>query len=462
MIEFIDEFFVISGEIVWGPHLLLLLIGTGIFFSIRLTGLQCRHFLNASRLVLKGIKRKDQSQDKKGDISPFQALMTSTSSVVGNGNIAGVATAIALGGPGAIFWMWVTGFVGMATKFSEVLLAVHYRKTNPDGTILGGPMLYLRESIKWKNTGKIFSVFFAFAIGLKALLTTSMQQSNSIVLAVEAHLGIQKWIIGLLLAVITWLVIIGGIKSIARFAELIVPLMSFIYIIGGIAIVAIYYQLFPGIISQIFSQAFNGTAAVGGFTGAKLMNTIRFGVARGSYSNEAGTGSSPFAHSAAKTDEPVQQGLIAMLDVFIDTIILCTMTALVILSTGEWTNGTTSTELVTSAFETGLPYGGWIVVLSSFLFGYSSLVSWPYIGEQAWAYLFGFWIKKYYRWAFCVFIFLGSIIKVDTVWLMVDTMNGIQAIPNLIGILALSGVVVSIVRSYQNKERYKSDRKSVV
>jgi len=452
IIHFIDEFFVISGEVVWGPHMLILLIGTGLFYSVRLSGLQLRQFLTAVRLLIQGIGRSKSDNEKKGDISPFQALMTSASSVIGNGNIAGVATAIALGGPGAVFWMWITGFVGMATKFSEVLLGVYYRKNNPDGTILGGPMLYLRDAIKWKNIGKIFAVFFAFAIGLKALVTTSMQQSNSIVLAVEAHVGIEKWMIGLFLAVITWCVIIGGIKSIARIAELIAPTMSILYISCGVLVMIIYARSIPGILVQILSDAFSGTAAAGGFAGATLMNTIRFGIARGSYSNEAGTGSSPFAHAAAKTDEPVQQELIAMLDVFIDTIVLCSITAFVILLTGEWLSGTTSTDLVTSAFQTRLPFGGWIVVGSSFLFGYSSLISWPYIGEQAWAFLFGFHIKKYYRWGFCLFVFLGSIIKVNTVWLMVDTLNGIQAIPNLIGILALSGVVISTTRSYINRK----------
>ncbi|MFC1557398.1 alanine/glycine:cation symporter family protein [candidate division KSB1 bacterium] len=448
MVHFLDRFFEISGEIVWGPHMLILLIGTGIFFTFRLRGLQFHRLRNAAALMMLGVRRKDRSADKKGDITPLQALMTSTSAVVGNGNIAGVATAIALGGPGAVFWMWITGFVGMATKFSEVMLGVHFREYNPDGTILGGPMLYLREAIKWKNTGKLFSLFFAFAIGLKALLTTSMQQSNSITLAVESHIGIERWIVGLVLALLTWAVIVGGIKSIGRIAEFIAPAMSLVYIIGGSLVLIVFWKTLPEVFMRIFSDAFSGTAAAGGFAGATLMNAMRFGIARGSYSNEAGTGSSPFAHAAAKTDEPVRQGLIAMLDVFIDTIILCTITALVILSSGQWLTGTTSTELATSAFETGIPFGGWIVVLSSLLFGYSSLISWPYIGEQAWAYLFGFGIKKYYRWGFCLFVFLGSIVKVNTVWLMVDTMNGVQAVPNLIGILLLSGVVVRITGSY--------------
>ncbi|MFC1552992.1 alanine/glycine:cation symporter family protein [candidate division KSB1 bacterium] len=429
--------------------MLILLIGAGLFLTIRLKGIQFSRFLFSIKNVLLGARRKDGSSEKTGDISPFQALMTSLAAAVGNGNIAGVATAIALGGPGAVFWMWVSAVVGMATKFSEVVLAIHYRKSNPDGTMLGGPMLYLLDIFKWKRIGKILAAFFAFAMGMKALFSTSMVQSNSIALALETHLGITNWVTGILLAFVTWIVIIGGIKSVAKFTEILAPFMSIVYILGGLSVIAIYWQAVPDVFNMIFSDAFTGTAATGGFAGATVMNAVRYGVARGSYSNEAGIGSAAVAHSSAKTDEPVKQGLIAMMDVFIDTLVLCTLSAFVILLTGEWLLGTTSTELVTSAFvNSSLPLGGWIVVLSSILFGYSSLISWPYFGEQAFAYLFGFWIKRYYRWAFCVVVFLGSIVKVNTVWLIGDTLNGLMAIPNLLGLLMLSGIIVNITRKY--------------
>jgi len=447
-LNLLDEIFIFTGKVIWGPHMLLLLIGTGIFLTTRLNGIQFRRFLYATKYTLLGARRKDKSQEKSGDITPFQALMTSLAAAVGNGNIAGVATAIAIGGPGAIFWMWVSAVVGMATKFSEVVLGIHYRKTNPDGTMLGGPMIYLREAIQWKGLGKVLAGFSAFAMGLKALLSPSMVQSNSIALAVETHLGINKIMTGIFLAVLTWMVIIGGIKSIGRFSEFLAPFMSIIYIAAGIAVVVLYRQAITGMVYGIISQAFTGTAVTGAFMGSTMMMAMRYGVARGSYSNEAGIGSAAVAHAAAKTDQPARQGLIAMMDVFVDTIILCTITSFVVLATGEWSAGSTSTEMVTIAFDKSIPFGGWVVVLSSLLFGYSSMISWPYFGEQAFASIFGFWIKKYFRWIFCILVVCGSVIKVDTVWLMGDTVNGLMAIPNLIGLLALSGVIVNIMRSY--------------
>ncbi|MFC1561990.1 alanine/glycine:cation symporter family protein [candidate division KSB1 bacterium] len=447
----LDEIVKLTGAIVWGPHMLLLLIGTGIFLTWRLYGIQFHRFLFAVKYILLGIRRKDKSQDKSGDISPFQALMTSLAAAVGNGNIAGVATAIALGGPGAIFWMWLSAVVGMATKFSEVLLGVHFRKSNSDGTVMGGPMIYLHEAIKWKGIGRILAGFSAFAMGMKALFTPSLVQSNSIALAVETHLGINTWVTGIFLAIITWIVIVGGIKSIGRFAEFISPFMSILYIAAGIAVMIVFWRAIPTVFGAIFSQAFTGTAAVGGFTGSTVMMGLRYGVARGSYSNEAGIGSSAVAHAAAKTDQPVRQGIIAMMDVFIDTILICTITAFVVLATGEWETGTSSTEAVTNAFEMTIPFGGWIVVLSSLLFGYSSMISWPYMGAQSFAYLFGLWVKKYFAWVFCVLVIFGSSLKVNTVWLIGDTLNGLMAIPNLIGLIALSGIVVKLTKIYFNQ-----------
>jgi len=429
--------------------MLLLLVGTGAYLTFRLGGIQIRRFPYAARFIWRGVRHADESERKQGDISPFQALTTSLAAAIGNGNIAGIATAIALGGPGAVFWMWVSAAVGMATKFSEVVLGVHFRKTNPDGSILGGPMVYLAEAFPWKRLGKVLSGFFAFAMGMKCLFSTSMVQSNSISLAFETHFGVPMWITGILLAAVTWVVIIGGIRSIGRFTEFLAPFMSLVYIAGGVIVIVLFFRELPSVFGRIFSEAFTGSAAAGGFAGSSVMHALRFGVARGSYSNEAGIGSAAVAHAAARTNQPVRQGLIAMMDVFIDTMVLCTITAMVVLLTGEWLTGTTSTEMTTIAFERSLPVvGGWIVVLSSFLFGYSSLISWPYFGEQSFGYLFGFWIKRYYRWAFCIIIFLGSIQKVNTVWLVGDTLNGLMAVPNLIGLLALSGTIIHLARTY--------------
>lgn len=448
----IDRIVEAAGNAIWGPQTLLLLIGTGVFLSWRLGGIQFARFLYASKHVLLGVRRKDESQDKSGDISPLQALMTSLSATVGNGNIAGVTTAIVLGGPGAIFWMWISAIFGMATKYSEVLLGVLYRKTNPDGTVLGGPMIYLKEAIKWKGLGKKLAVFSAFAMGMKALFTPSMVQSNSIALVVESQWGIDNWITGIFLAIITWVVIVGGIKSIGRTAEFLAPFMSFLYIAFGVSVMALLWREIPGVFSAIFSEAFTGTAVAGGFSG--WMMGVRYGVARGSYSNEAGIGSAAVAHAAAKTDSPVKQGLIAMLDVFIDTIIICSITAFVVLATGIWQSGSTSTAAVADAFEATIPFGGVVVVLSSLLFGYSSMITWPYFGEQAFASIFGFGVKKWFRYAFCILVILGSFIKVDTVWQMGDFFNGMMAIPNLIGLLAMSGIIIKITKSYFQKLKF--------
>lgn len=448
MLNTLDEIIIVCSRIMWGPHMLLLLIGTGIYLTLRLRGLQFRRFLHANRYVLLGVQRKDKSQDKTGDITPLQALMTSLSSAVGNGNIVGVATAIAVGGPGAVFWMWICALVGMATKFSEVVLGVLYRKSNPDGTMMGGPMIYLQQAVRWKTMGKMLAGFSAFAMGIKVLFTTALMQSNSISFAFETQLKIPTWTTGIILAVITWLVIIGGIKSIGRFSEILAPFMSFVYVGAGLVIIAINWSSLPAMVSMIISDAFTGTAAAGGFAGSTAMMAIRFGVARGAQSNDAGNGCAAVFNAAAKTDQPVRQGLIAMMDVFIDTIIICTITASVILLTGQWLSGSTGAELAVNAFAKDVPFGAWVVVFSALLFGYSSLISNVYYGEQSLAYLFGFRVKKHFRRAFCVLIICGSIIKVNTVWLMADFLLGLMVLPNLIGLLAMSGIIAKTTKSY--------------
>ena len=441
------------GMVVWGPHMLLLLIGTGLFLTYRLKLIQFFRLPHAVRLIVRGATRKDGSERNEGDISPFQALTTSLAAAVGNGNIGGVATAIFIGGPGAVFWIWVSAFLGMASKYSEVVLGVHFRKKNSDGSMLGGPMLYLRDAFPWKRLGLILAGFFAFSMGMRCLFAVSMIQSNSITLAVQASTGVPMWISGIVLAFITWIVIIGGIKTIARITEFLSPFMALIYMIGGAVVILFHFGELPGVISRIFSDAFTGSAATGGFAGATVMQAMRFGTARGVYSNEAGMGSAAVVHSAAKSDQPVRQGLFAMMDVFIDTIILCSISALAVLVTGEWLSGADSTEMTAKAFSQALPaVGGGLVALSSFLFGYSSLISWPYMGEQGFAYLFGTWTKNYFRWAFCFLIFIGSLVKVQTVWAVGDIFTGLMAVPNLIGLMALSGLIVRLTRQYMKSQ----------
>jgi AGCS family alanine or glycine:cation symporter len=431
-------------SLVWGTHTLVLLVGTGAYFTLRLRFIQVRRFGAAVKLLFAGVSPK-KGVIGEGDVSPFQALMIALAGAIGNGNIAGVATAIVLGGPGAVFWMWVSAVFGMGAMFAESVLGVRFRQKAADGTMASGPMYYIRDGLGWPWLAAIF----AFFMGIKALFATSLVQTNSIALVINQQTGMPKWMVGVALAILTWFVIIGGVRSIGRFAAKLTPFMGILYVAGALVVLVLYFRQIPEALALIFQDAFLPSAAIGGFAGATVQQAIRYGVARGVYSNEAGTGSAPVAHGAAQTDNPVRQGMIAMLGVFIDTIVICSMTALVILVTGVWSSGETSTALTSLAFNERLPgIGSWIVLLSSLLFGYSSLISWPYYGEQSFAYLFGVRIKKPYRWAFCFIILLGGVLRVDFVWNLGDVLNGMMAIPNLIGILGLSGVVVRVTREY--------------
>jgi AGCS family alanine or glycine:cation symporter len=430
--------------IIWGPHMLIFLVGTGIYLTVRLRFIQAARFIPSLRLLAVTAGRKGKKKDVAGDITPIQAFMTSLAGTVGNGNIAGVATAIAAGGPGALFWMWVSALFGMATKFSESLLGVYFREKSEDGMIAAGPMYYIRKGAK---LGWLASIF-ALALGVKTLISTSMIQTNSMALAVQSQWGIPMPVTGLMISIMVWLVIIRGIKSIGRFSAAFSPFMVLLYLGGALAVILINYHKLPEVFGLILSSAFRPTAAIGGFAGAGVMASIRYGVARGVYSNEAGTGSSPIAHGAAMTDQPVRQGLFAMVDVFVDTIIICSVTGLAILVMGNWTEGLTSSELVTVTFENAFEMGGIIVVLGSLMFGFSTLISWPYYGEQCFSYLFGIWIKKPFRWIFCGIILLGSVLKVETIWNLADIFNGLQALPNLTGLLILAGLVVRETKRY--------------
>jgi len=430
--------------LVWGPHTTFFLLGAGLYLSLRLRFVQLRRFGLSFRL-LTGIRRRDEAgSEASGDISPFQALATSLAAVIGNGNIAGVCTAIAMGGPGAVFWMWILALLGMATKIVEAVLGQIYRRTAPDGTVRGGPMYYISQGLGMTWLAGIF----AFFMGSKALFATTLIQSNSIALALNTTLGLDFWIAGLALAIAVWLVIIGGIQSIARVTVWLSPAMVILYIGGALATILLFADRIPQAFDLIFTGAFRPASVGGGVMGVTVARAIRYGLARGAYSNEAGTGTAAVFHAAARTTDPARQGLVASLDVFVDTIIICTLTALAVLVTGVWTSGT-STEMTANAFNAALPgVGGLIVAAASALFGFSSLIANPYYGEISFGYLFGENIRLPFRWIYCGMIFLGAVLGVETTWGIGDIFNGGMAFTNLIGLVGLAGVAVSSVRSF--------------
>jgi AGCS family alanine or glycine:cation symporter len=436
----------ISG-LVWGLPLIALLLGTGIYLTIILRGLQFRALIPSLYIAL--IKRKDEGESE-GDISHFQALMTALSATVGVGNIAGVATAIAAGGPGAMFWMWITGLFGMATKYSEAVLAIKYREVDKFGTMSGGPMYYISKGLGLKWLGALFAVFAsiaAFGIG-------NMVQSNSVADAINSTFGVPHWISGLVMCIATGLVIIGGIKSIARAASVIVPVMIVFYMIGSFISIFAHWHNVPEAFRLIFYHAFTPTAAAGGFMGAAVQQTLRMGVARGIFSNESGLGSSPIAAAAARTRNPVRQALVSMTQTFIDTIVVCTFTGVVIIASGVWNSGETGAALSALAFEQGIPkqLGDNMVAISLASFAYSTIIGWCYYGEKAIEYLFKEPAVKPYRILFTAMVLVGATVELDLVWTFADIMNGLMAFPNLIGLLGLSKVVVEETKKYLEME----------
>jgi AGCS family alanine or glycine:cation symporter len=435
-------------SIVWGPQTVILLLGVGFFLTIRLRFVQIRRLRLSFRFGLGKRDFGETAKERKGDITPFQALTTSLACTIGNGNIAGVCTAIAMGGPGAVFWMWLLAFFGMATKLVEAVLGQKFKRIAPDGSVAGGPMYYIRDGLKLPWLAGIY----AFFMGCKPLFATTSIQSNSIALVLKTQLGLEPWISGLGLAVLTWLVIVGGIKTIAKVTEFLSPLMVFLYLFGAFFTLIAFAPQLPHALYLIFVGAFNPSAITGGVAGMTVARAIRYGLARGAYSNEAGTGTAAVFHASAQTSEPVRQGLIASLDVFIDTIIICSLTAFAVLVTGVWNTGITSTAMTAAAFNAALPkYGGLIVAASSLLFGYSSLITVPYYGEISFKYLLGSWIKQPFRWIFCLVIFAGAVMKVEEAWSIGDVFNGMMAFTNLIGLVGLSGVAVMLVKSYLKK-----------
>ena len=440
--------------IVWGPLIIILIIGTGAYLSIM------TKFFSITKLgyILKNTLLKMFAKDDKGEgeVTAFQAVATALAATVGTGNIAGVATAIALGGPGAVFWMWLAAIFGMTTKFAEVVLAVNFREKTPDGRFVGGPMYYITNGLgkNWKWLAVIFAAFgtlASFGIGC-------MVQSNSVALSAESTFGIPVLATGIILAVLTAAVIVGGIKRIGAFTEKLVPFMAAIYILGGLWLLIANAGRLPHAFSLIFGNAFTGTAAVGGFAGTAMMQAIRFGVARGIFTNEAGLGSAPIAHAAATTDHPVRQGLWGVFEVFTDTIIICSITALSILVTGVWETGESGAVLSAMAFDVGLPIAGrYIVSIGLILFAYSTILGWEYYGERCLEYLFGTKPIMAYRLIWVIAVVVGAIGGLGFMWDLADTLNGLMAFPNLIGVLMLSPVVFRMTKEYFAKE--KSDAK---
>lgn len=434
----------LSGYI-WGIPLIVLLLGTGIYLTFILRGLQFTTLIPALYLAL--IKRNDPSETE-GDISHFQALMTALAATVGVGNIAGVATAIAVGGPGAIFWMWITGLVGMATKYSEAVLAVKYRRTDSNGEMIGGPMHYISEGLGLKWLGVFFAIFAAIA----AFGIGNMVQSNSVAAALSNAFGISSWVTGGVICIASGLVIIGGIKSIAKVTSSVVPFMIVFYVVGALYILIQNFDMVPEAFKLIFYHAFNPVAATGGFLGATISQSIRMGVARGIFSNESGLGSSPIAAAAAKTSNPVRQALVSMTQTFIDTIVVCSFTGVVIISTGVWDSGRTGVELTVLAFEKNIPFGAELLAVSLAFFAFSTILGWSYYGEKAVQYLFKEKVIMPYRAIFTVFIFVGAVAKLELVWTFADIMNGLMAFPNLVGLIGLSNVVLLETQKYIKNE----------
>ena len=443
-----EDFLGSISSIVWGPVTIVLLVGTGILVTLLVRAIQIRKLGYAFQLI----SGKYDNPEDEGEITHFQALSAALSATIGTGNIAGVGTAIALGGPGAVFWMWVTAIFGMATKYAECLLSLKYRVVHEDGTVSGGPMYYLEKGLGQKWLGMLFAFFAAiasFGIG-------NMVQANSVAEPVQTYFGVPKIATGIIIGILVFAVIIGGIKRIGQVASRLVPIMAVFYILGSLWVIFINFSAVPQALGVIFHDAFSGTAAVGGFTGAAVAQAIRFGVARGVFSNEAGLGSAPIAHGAAKTKEPVREGLVAMMGPFIDTIVICTMTALVIVLTGAYTQidpatgeALTGADLTAKAFNMGLPGpGGYIVAIGIIFFAFSTAISWSYYGDRSVEYLLGPSFIMPYRVLFCILLPVGAAIKLSTVWTISDIFNGLMAWPNLIGLLALSGVVLSMTKEY--------------
>ncbi|QLC73921.1 sodium:alanine symporter family protein [Pseudomonas sp. LPB0260] len=442
--EFITSLVNQINGLVWGPPMLVAILGTGLFLMLRLKLMPLSKIGAGFALMWQGRKKDDAAS---GEISPFQALMTCLAATVGTGNIAGVATAIFLGGPGALFWMWCTALVGMATKYCEVVLAVHYREKDDRGEHVGGPMYAIKNGLgkKWLWLGTAFAIFG----GLAGFGIGNMVQVNSMAHALESTFDIPLWATGLVSMVLVGLVILGGIQRIGKVAATLVPFMCVAYIVAAVAVLVAFADAIPGAFELIFTHAFSPIAAAGGFAGAAVMAAIRFGVARGIFSNEAGLGTAGIAQAAGITNSAVRSGMIGMLGTFIDTIIICSMTGLAIIASGVWTSGESGAALSAAAFEAAMPgFGGALLSIALVVFAFTTILGWSYFGEKCWEFMVGTKAIMPFRIIWVLAVPFGAIAQLDFAWLLADTLNGLMALPNLLSLLLLSPVVVKLTRDH--------------
>jgi len=437
-----------TSDFVWGPWstpigpvpgpLMIVLVLAGVYLTVRTGFVQVRRFPEAARTIV-----PRQAPGASGALSPFQAFMTALAASIGTGNIAGVATAIVSGGPGALFWIWAYGFVAMAIKFAEAVLGVTFRVSGPNGSS-SGPMYYLRDGLGMPRLAAVF----AGIGGLAVLFTTPFAQPNSMAVVLKSEFGVPTWAAGLAIAALTWLVVIGGVKSIGRAAEKLSPLKVGLYLAGGLFVILSHADRVPAVLALVVKEAFSFQAAVGSSAGVGIIIAMRYGIARGVYANEAGYGTAAVAYGAARSKTPTQQGLNAIIEVFVVSFVTSSISALTILVSGVWQSGLSSTAVVAQAFNTAIPVGGgWVVAFCAFLFGYTTLIGWAYYGEQFLEYLFGTRVTVAYRWVYCLLIPVGAVASVETVWAWGDLMNGLQVFPNLVGVLGLSGVVAAAARA---------------
>ena len=433
--------------IVWGPPLLILLVGTGIYFTFKLNFIQMFKLPLAIKYLF--LNDDDKSDNEaKGEVSSFAALCTALSATIGTGNIVGVATAIATGGPGALFWMWAAAFFGMATKYAEGVLAIKYREVDENGEMSGGPMYYIEKGVGNKFLANMFA-FFGIAVALLGIGTFG--QVNSISKAALISFNIPIWFTAIIITILVTLVTLGGIKRISNVAEKIVPTMAILYIIGALLVLICNFKAIPSAITLIIKSAFNPSAALGGTTGITISLAIQMGIGRGVFSNEAGLGSAPIAAAAAKTKYPVKQGLISMTGTFIDTIIICTMTGLAIVLTGSFNSGLEGAAMTTFAFENGLPFaiiGKYIVNIGLIFFAFTTIIGWNYYGERCIQYLIGIKGIKFYKIIFIALVGVGPFLSLNLVFIIADIVNGLMALPNLIGLIKLRNIVISETNNF--------------
>ncbi|MCU7833997.1 MAG: sodium:alanine symporter family protein [gamma proteobacterium symbiont of Taylorina sp.] len=450
--ELVSNFISQLNALVWGKPMLVMIFGTGIFLMIGLKFMPLLNIVKAFKLLWQG-RQSDEKQ--AGEISSFNALMTSLSATIGTGNITGVATAIFIGGPGALFWMWITALIGMATKYAEAVCAVHYREVDEQGSYVGGPMYYIKNGLgkKWLWLGFLFAAFGAlasFGIG-------NTVQANSVAHALETQFNIPLWLTGIVLLILTAAVVLGGIQRIAQVAGKLVPFMALAYLMAGLVVLITHFSAIPDALILIVKSAFTPVAATGGFAGASIMMAIQWGVARGIFSNEAGLGSAPIAHAAAKTNDPVRQGTIAMLGTFIDTIVLCSVTGLAIILTGVWTSGAKGAALTIAAFDQAMPEAGGVVVsIAQAVFAFTTILGWSVYGERCVEYLFGIRSIKIFRILWILAVPIGAMGDLSFIWLLADTLNALMALPNLIALLLLSPVIFKLTRTAMNKSSYQT------